>query len=949
MSVNMTAMSGPCICRRRAWIAAIVLGVLVVLTGCNKPAEPLDRLLAEAGALRETENFPEATIKLTAALAQDPKNIQARLLFAQIYIELGQGDAALGLLIRARQDGAAELVIAKPRAEAALIAQHYEDVIKYTDAPPADLSSPDRASFFAYRSSALEALGRNDEARAALEEGLSLDPSSLDVRIVATRRAIARGDFDVARHELANATQTVPRDRRLRQLRGDLAYAERDYPAAEQIYQKVVDSEPWNDFARSELAATQLAENKVSEMVATLDAVLQDPDLEDVPKSPMLYYLRAVAALRQQDYHAAQLNAESVVKVAPQFEPARLIAGASGYALHEYERAYYYLSLFVSQNPEDIRARKLLAATQLQLARPADAAKTLSPTRDKASEDSDLLRLIGVAAARSGDTATADKYLKAALDQQPDDWSLRAELGAADVASGDPKAAIENLEQVVKAHPEVTRPQLQLFVAFMQMKEYDKALAVAEQLSKSEPKAPTGQLLVAAVYMTQRNVAAGRVALLKAREIHHGDVSANLNLAKLALAEGKADEARRYYQDILDVNPQSSETYIALAELNLRVRGPQEAEAVLLKGIEANPTDPVITVALLRLQLARGEVQQVVAGGQQAQKKFPRNPALLDVIGHAELASGQREAALATFSNLVNIAPEAARAHSDLAEAYLSRFTPENPQWPAINEATEAVKLDPHDRTAQLVLSRALAAHGRFAEASKVVDGLKTTDPNKLEVIELDGLVARGLGQWADAVAAFTRAVALKDNALDRRRLADAQLRLGHTDDAGKTLLTWLSTHPEDTQTRQMWADICVKDGRLAEAGEQYAELVKRQPKSPIMQNNLAWILSQLGRADEALVHARVAVALSPESVDFLDTLGEILLRRGDPAEALDPFHKAWQQGPDHLGIGFHLSQALAAAGKKSEALLLLRQLLASKDPFDERAKAQDLLNQLGG
>ena len=894
-------------------------------------------------------SFPAASIKLKAALAQDPKNIPARLLSAQIYIDLGQGDAALGLLIRAQQDGAGERELAKLRAEAALVAHHYEDVIKDTDAPPDGLSSAVRASLLAYRGAALGALGREADARSALEEGLALDPHSLDVRIASARRAIDRGDLDAARHELADATREAPKDRRLTQLHGDIAYAAREYPAAEQVYQKIVDAEPWNELAHGELAAVQVAEDKLSEAVANLDAVLEDPDLADVPKDPMLSYIRAVAAFRQKDYAVAQSNSEEVVKRVPEFEPARLIAGASSYALHEYERAYYYLSPYVSQNPEDIQARKLLAATQLQLARPGDAAKTLSPVRDKASEDPDLLRLIGVAAARSGDVALADQYLKLALDQQPDDWPLRAELGVADIAAGDTKAGIDNLEQVVKAHPDAAGAEIPLFTALMQTKEYDKALALAEQMIKSDPNSPTGELLAAVVYLGQGNVNAGRAALLKARGIRHGDISANNNLAKLALAEGKPDEARLYYQDILKANPQSAQTYIALAELDARTGRPQEAEGVLLKGIHANPTDPAVSVALLRLQLARGEAQQAAAGGQQALKKFPRNPAVLDVVGRAELAVGQRDAAVSTFRDLVNIAPEAARAHTDLAEAYLSKYTPDNPQWPAINEATEAVKLDPHDRAAKLVLARALTTHGRFEEASKVVDGLKTTDPKDLGVIELEGLVAQGLGRPADAAAAFARAVALKDNALDRRRLADTQMRLGRTDDAAKTLTTWLDAHPEDNQTRRMWADICAKAGRLAEAGEQYAELVRREPKNPSLQNNLAWILSRLGQAEEALAHARAAVALAPESVDFLDTLGGVLLRSGNSVDAVDPLDKAWQKDPDRLNIGFHLSQALAAAGRKDEALALLRRLLAGKDPFAERAQAQDLLRQVGG
>ena len=489
---------------RGASIAVFVLGALMVLTGCD---ESVERLIGEAGILHDAGNFPAAVIKLKAALAQDPKNLPARLLSAQIYIDLGQGDAALGVLIRAQQDGAGERELAKPRAEAALVAQRYEDVIKATDdSPPAGLSSAVRASLLAYRGVALGALGREADARDALDQGLAVDPHSVDVHIASARRAIDRGDLDAARRELAEATRDAPKDRRLTQLHGNIAYAAGEYPAAEQAYQKILDAEPWNGVARGELASVQVAQDKLSEAVANLDAVLKDPKLTDVPKHPILNYIRAVAAFRQKDYAVAQTNSESVVQRAPGFEPARLIAGASSYALYEYERAYYYLSLYVSQNPEDIRTRKLLAETQLQLNRPADAATTLSPVRDKAAADPDLLRLIGVAAARSGDVTAADRYLKRALDRRPDDWSLRTELGLADIAAGDPKAGIDNLQQVVKAHPDVARPQIPLFVALMQTKEYDKALAVAEELIKSEPNSPTGELLAATVHLGQGNV-----------------------------------------------------------------------------------------------------------------------------------------------------------------------------------------------------------------------------------------------------------------------------------------------------------------------------------------------------------------------------------------------------------------------------------------------------------
>lgn len=924
----------------------MLLGVL--LTSCDKP-ESVENLVAKAKALHAAGNFPAAVVELKAALAQDPKSIAARLLSAQIYIDLGRGDAALGLLMSAQRDGARAREIAGPRAEAELVARRYEEVIKDTAAPPAGLPAAVRASLLAYRGAALAAQGREADGQAALKQGLALDPHSVDVRIASARIEIDRGDLDAARRELAAATRDAANDRRLEQLRGDTAYAAQDYPAAERIYREILDAEPWNDLARGDLAAVQVAETKLSEAIATLDKVLLNPDLADVPKPPNLSYVRAVAALRQKDYTAAQADSEDVIKQVSGFEPARLIAAASSYALHEYERANYYLGPYIALHPEDLGARKLLATIQLQLGRPGDAIKTLAPVRDKASADPELLTLLGTASARAGDVTTANRYMKLLLARQPDDGGLRTEVGVAEIAAGDPKAAVDNLEQVVKAHPDAAAPLFPLAVALMQAKQYDKALAIADQMIKSEPHSPTGELLAAAVYLAQGNRAADRAALLKARQIHPGDINADSNLAKLALAEGKADEARRYYQDILAVNRQSTQTYLALAALDAATGHPQAAETVLRNGVQANPTVPELNAALLRLQLARGETRQALTGAQQALKKFPQNPGLLDIVGHAELALGQPDAALSTFHDLLDIVPGAATAHAGLAEAYLAKYTPGHPQWPAVNEAIEAVKLDPHDTAAKLILARALIAHGRFLEASKVVAELKAASANSLEMIEVAGLLARGQGRLADAISSFARAVTLGNNELDRRRLADAEMQLGRPDDAATTLKTWLAAHPQDADARAMLADICVKAGRLAEAAGQYAELAKQRPKDPVAQNNLAWLLARLDHVDQALKHARAAVALAPGSIDDLDTLGTIQLRHGDVAGAVASLDQAWRADAKRPDVGFHLSQALAAAGNNSAALALLRRLLAGNEAFAERVQAENLLHQLGG
>src|SRR3954453_6145449 len=86
--------------RHRLPPAALAIGLLLGTVGCG---EPIDQLIAQAAAMRDAGNYRAAADKLNAALTRQPKNTPARLLAAQIY--LGRGDAALGLLMRARQDG----------------------------------------------------------------------------------------------------------------------------------------------------------------------------------------------------------------------------------------------------------------------------------------------------------------------------------------------------------------------------------------------------------------------------------------------------------------------------------------------------------------------------------------------------------------------------------------------------------------------------------------------------------------------------------------------------------------------------------------------------------------------------------------------------------------------------------------------------------------------------
>ena len=78
-----------------------------------------------------------------------------------------------------------------------------------------------------------------------------------------------------------------------------------------------------------------------------------------------------------------------------------------------------------------------------------------------------------------------------------------------------------------------------------------------------------------------------------------------------------------------------------------------------------------------------------------------------------------------------------------------------------------------------------------------------------------------------------------------------------------------------------------------------------------------------------------------------MDTLGTILLQRGETERALQMLKAASTQSPDLAAIQYHYAQALARSGQKDEARRVLKGIADANYP--EREEANALLAELGG
>ena len=125
-----------------------------------------------------------------------------------------------------------------------------------------------------------------------------------------------------------------------------------------------------------------------------------------------------------------------------------------------------------------------------------------------------------------------------------------------------------------------------------------------------------------------------------------------------------------------------------------------------------------------------------------------------------------------------------------------------------------------------------------------------------------------------------------------------------------------------------------------------YQTIVAQQPENVSALNNLAWAAGQLGDP-KALGYAERAAKLAPDSAAVLDTLGTLLVAKGDAAKGLEYLAKARSLAPDRPDIRFNYAKALAKAGRKEEARKELTKLEDVKQDFPGKSEIPALMKQL--
>jgi len=893
--------------------------------------------LATARELLNKGDLHAAQVGLRKAVRADPHNADARYWLGWVSLELGDPVAAEREAAAAQQAGHDRLPTTRLLGQALLQQEKFNDVLQ-TMQPDGKDPALD-AAILVLRGYALMGLNRREEAQAAFDAAQAKAPDSADPLLGLSRLALTRRDLATVRAKIDQALALQPKSPEALLARAQALRMTGDAPGALAVLDHLLDSQPsMPDMvqARLDRATLEIDQNRMDAASADIAEVIKA-----VPTSVQTIYLKAAMAMRARDYQGADALLARIATFMPRIPRGYLLLALVKEQLGQLEQALVAAHQFLARAPDDPEAFKTVARILLDKRRPDLAVDTLRPLVESGKADAEAYELLGNAFAMGGQADQAIRAFQQARSLAPNDLDVQATLANMHLGLGQPYAAVVDLERALEAAPKLPQVGQALFFATLATGDLTKAAQALAKIRAAEGNTVNAQYLEAVLKMTQLDLVGARQTLTMISRYNPEYLPARITLAHLLAMQGHDDEADKGLADILARAPTSEPALSLLVGDYSRTNRMADAIALLERARAADPTDMQVVAKLGKQYIAAGKPQMALDLLAQVKDERTLSVPLRGLRAAAEHALGEDDKARDTLGQLLAANPLELGARQLLIESLLAAGQFDS----ARNVAKDGLGAMP--RTYKLLLAYVmidLKAHGLDA-ALATADLLQSQDREFAPARALRGDLFMAVNRPDDAAAAYAKALAAAPDSGLLTRLAVAQVRAGHPEEARTALLRWVATHPADAAALEQLAQVDIVARRLDEAAQALSAILAKKSYDPVALNNLAWIYHEQ-HDDRALGLAREAYLLSPDAPNA-DTLGWILTTSGRPDLGVAVLRNAAGEAGGDPSVLYHYAIALRDTGGTAEAIKVLTAIAALKADFPEKAQAQQALDAL--
>jgi tetratricopeptide (TPR) repeat protein len=767
----------------RAIALASILATAVVVAGCGGAQSRLASHMKRGQDYLQRGDYAKAGVEFRNAMQIAPKDVEARVMAAEVQQKLGQLRGAYNLLQSVIEEHP-DNIEARISLARLLVTAGSADQALQTIKPALD-KQPANASLLALRAAAKSALKDPAGARTDADRALAIDPQNEDA--IELRAGLYRqdGDFAAAIKLVSAATNLQPTVPGFHIVLVSLYEANNQPAMAEDQLRALVRLKPDQLNYRAQLAVFLSRSKRLDDAQKVLNEAVKALPADDEAKLLLVNFLA-----QQRSPGEAEQALRQFIQADSGNYNLQLALGALLQRLNQTDKAIVVYNDIVKGSGTEtsgLIARVRLAAIAKGEKRDADAQRLLAEVLKVSPRDSDALAIRGEMALQRGDSTGAIADLRAVLRDQPRSVAVNKLLAQALVAHGDRALAEEPLRTAVDAAPKDGTLRVALAQLLFQQQKPDQGLQVLLDAAKALPGDEGVNVALVHTYIDQKDLSAAAAAADAFLKAKPDGADAYLLSSQVARADNRLGDAQSLLEKALALQPRGYDVLSDLVHLQTARGMGAQAVSRLQTMLQATPKDALLANLLAEVYLQQrnfSSAQQYASQAMTDQSKWwmpYRNLAL------AKVGSGDLAGAVAAYQDGLKVAPNEPMMLADLGALYQQS-----------GKLDDAIKLyqgwvgrDPRSQVAANNLAMLLVNNrtdkASLDQAQTLTAGFASAANGDL--LDTAGWVQFKRGDYNQAIPVLQHAAELLPDSHEvHYHLGMAELRAGQTDRARSDL-----------------------------------------------------------------------------------------------------------------------------------------------------------------
>lgn len=924
-------------------IVGVCLSISVVANAAVDSEKSQSFFEAAVDELRE-QNINAAVIQLRNALQQDTNNLPARIKLGEVLLIEDQPLAAIKELEMALSLGGDENLVLPPLGRAYLAIAKPEQVI--TSIVAQDLEPEAEAEVKLLHADAYLQLGSLKDAEAMYLEATALAPIDPRPLLGKARIDMAKGRIEQANKLIEQAIALAPGNFDILLFKAKALRDVGSYDDAVPAFEQALEVNPGSVSALTARAALWMDLGQIDKAKLDLEAASNFG-----PDSLETLYLRSVIAFGEGKSEEAREilrgGADQIRQIKGSYRAkipnTILMLGVVAFFEENYDEAITHLTKYLLKVEGHPGAKRYLASAYLAKQEWENIIKMLTPKTGYPLRDPFLLSILAEASRGSGDFRAAERYYAQALEIAPDVAGIGIRLAENRLDAGRPEKAIAELEKLIERFPDLMEAHAQLLRVYVKMGNKSAALNTANTLVEEFPDQQRAFTVASGAYLVARDFDRARGYLEQAILLDPEALSPNLNLARLAVHEGKLDSAQAQYRATLERFPQSFVAKLEFAELLFSTGQMAELQERLATMMSAQPNSvPLNKLELNYMMATEKDPDKIRARLYSYSQKFASDAESGITVGKGYLALGDLEDAKLHFRRAVDQAQFDTDKLFRAANLQMTIRDYNGALW----TLTKAAQASPDHLQVAILQAAVLMQLEDFNRAHDQIEKTRKRHGDLAEINLVEGDLHMKEGNIELATAAYEKAWELKPAPKTVQTYFRSLVTAQRYTDASQLIKPWIKKYPQDFRARRLYAEMLTHQQDWVGAKEMWEGLQSEGVEDLALLNNLAAIYQRLSDP-RALPTAELIYSMAPENAAILDTYGWILTQNGQVENGLAILREAYARASTQPEIRFHIGEALASLGRTDEAREEVQAALDEGVAFTDKNAATDLLKKL--